>query len=226
MQFSKEPTSQNFGDLPRGEVPHPLKFNRPYQITTLSNGIRVATEKTLAPTASVGVYIGAGSRNDTLATTGASHVLRNMLTRGSTTHSRAEFNNEVQSLGARLHGESGREQTSLGMTVFKNDISRAVKLLGDAVANTRLDAAELELLKQEVAADHASNHKDMKATTLENAHYNAYRDHMMGQPIKGDADQLASLTVNDLNTFKAANYYGDNLVVVGTGNISHEQFVD
>jgi hypothetical protein len=31
MQFSKEPTSQNFGDLPRGEIPEPLKFNRPYR---------------------------------------------------------------------------------------------------------------------------------------------------------------------------------------------------
>lgn len=47
------------------------------------------------------------------------------------------------------------------MTVFKNDISRAVNLLGDCVSNARLDAAELEILKQEVAADHAGNHMDM-----------------------------------------------------------------
>lgn len=31
MQFSKEPTSQNFGDLPRGEIPAPLQYNRPYR---------------------------------------------------------------------------------------------------------------------------------------------------------------------------------------------------
>lgn len=30
LQFSKAPTSTNFGDLPRGEIPEPLKFNRPY----------------------------------------------------------------------------------------------------------------------------------------------------------------------------------------------------
>ena len=203
-----------------------IYYNLLIEITTLSNGIRVATEKTLAPTASIGVYVGAGSSNDTLETSGASHVLRHMLTRGSSAHSRTDFNNEVQSLGARLHGESGREQTSVGMTVFKDDVSRAVSLLGDSFANTRLDAAELEILKQEIAADHAGNHMDMQGTTLENAHFNAYRDHMLGQPIKGDADNLASLSVDDLNTFKAANYFGDNLVVVGTGNINHDQFVD
>lgn len=101
----------------------------------------------MAPTASVGVYIGTGSRNDTLETSGASHVLRHMLTRGTNSRSRTDFNNELQTLGARLHGESGREQTSIGLTVFKNDVSRAVNLLGDAISNTRLDAGELEILK-------------------------------------------------------------------------------
>jgi len=74
MQFSKAPTSTNFGDLPRGEIPEPLKFNRPYQMTTLPNGIRVATEKTATQTATVGFYFGAGSRNDTLGTSGVSYV--------------------------------------------------------------------------------------------------------------------------------------------------------
>jgi predicted Zn-dependent peptidase len=49
---------------------------------------------------------------------------------------------------------------------------------------------------------------------------------MMGQPIKGDADILSQISAADLAQFKAANYFGDNIVVVGTGNISHEQFVD
>ena len=102
----------------------------------------------------MGIYVGAGSRNDTLATSGASHVLRNLLTRGSNSHSRSSFNNEIDTLGARLLGESGREQSSIGLTVFKGDVGRAVNLLGDAVANARLDQAELELLKQEVAAEH------------------------------------------------------------------------
>jgi len=45
MQFSKNPILKNFGDLPSGEIPEPLKYNRPFQSTTLSNGIRVCTER-------------------------------------------------------------------------------------------------------------------------------------------------------------------------------------
>lgn len=98
--------------------------------------------------------------------------------------------------------------------------------MGSAVTSARFDSGELELLKQDVASEHAENHKDFQYTTLENSHYNAYRDHMLGQPIKGDADNLANLTVDDLRNYHAANYFGDNLVVVGTGNINHEEFVN
>ena len=31
MQFSKAPIAANFGDLQRGEIPEPLKFNRPFR---------------------------------------------------------------------------------------------------------------------------------------------------------------------------------------------------
>ena len=111
------------------------------------------------------------------------------------------------------------------MTVFKNDVSRAVSLLGSAVSGARLDDAELELLKQDIAAEHSNNNEQYQQTTLENSHFNAYRDHMMGQPIKGDADNLSNLTTDDLRTYQATNYFGDNLVIVGTGNINHEEFV-
>jgi predicted Zn-dependent peptidase len=149
-----------------------------------------------------------------------------MLTRGSQSHSRASFDEEVLSCGGRLHGESGREQTSVGMTVFKNDLSRAVSMLGEAVVNPSLDPAELEILKQELAADHEHSHTDLQYTTLENCHFNSYRDHMLGQPIKGEADQLGGITVEDLHNYKATNYNGDNIVVVGSGNINHQEFVD
>ena len=105
------------------------------------------------------VHVGAGSRHETLATSGASHVLRHLLTRGTQSHSSAQFNDEIASLGARLHGETGREQSHLGLTVFKGDVSRAVSLLGSAVSSARFDAGELELLKQDIAADHESSNE-------------------------------------------------------------------
>lgn len=35
MQFSKEPIMTNFGELPFGDIPEPLKYVRPFNTTTL-----------------------------------------------------------------------------------------------------------------------------------------------------------------------------------------------
>merc|ERR1719361_895534 len=99
-------------------------------------------------------------------------------------------------MGARINRSVDREITNLNMTRFKNDIGRAVAMLGDAVSNPTLDAAELELCKQEQAAENGSLVKDFTVTSDEAVHYNAYRDHMMGQPIRGDPDNLHTISVD------------------------------
>lgn len=109
---------------------------------------------------------------------------------------------------------------------MKGDLSRAVSMLGDCVSNATLDSAELELAKQEQARKNDSGYKDFYRTTIEACHYNAFRDHMMGQPITGDADQLQNINADMLQAYKAANYTGENIVIVGTGSIDHDAFVD
>jgi len=48
------------------------------KVTTLDNGIRVATEDTGAPTATVGVWIDAGSRYENEENNGVAHFLEHM----------------------------------------------------------------------------------------------------------------------------------------------------
>lgn len=49
---------------------------------------------------------------------------------------------------------------------------------------------------------------------------------MLGQPIKGDRDLTQTITLDNLKDYHTANYYGDNITVVATGNVSHDQVVD
>lgn len=78
----------------------------------------------------------------------------------------------------------------------------------------------------EVANEHESSYNNYKETTIENSHFNSYREHMLGQPIKGDRDQLGNISAEVLREHHTANYYGDNIVVVATGDISHDEVVD
>jgi len=109
LQFSKGPIMSNFGELPFGEIPEPLKYVRPFHQTTLSNGIRVCTEKIEGKLAHVGVYVGAGSRNESPEANGAGHLLQNMALRGTTTRSKTELAAEIEGMGAYYSGEMQKE---------------------------------------------------------------------------------------------------------------------
>ena len=49
---------------------------------------------------------------------------------------------------------------------------------------------------------------------------------MMGQPIKGDRDYVSSISAEMLRDYHTANYYGENITVVATGDVHHDQIVD
>ena len=149
-----------------------------------------------------------------------------MLLKGSTGATKGQLAEEVESMGARIGVDTDREITSLNLTCFKGDLSRAVSMLGDCVSNATLDSAELEMAKQEQARINDAANRDQETATIEACHYNAYRDHMMGQPIRGDPDNLQNLSSDMLQAFRAANYTGENIVIVGTGAVDHDAFVD
>ena len=153
-------------------------------------------------------------------------MLTKMLLRGTSATSKAALAEEVESMGGRISSDVDREMTNLNMTCFKGDLSRAVALLGDAITNATLDHAELEIAKQEQTQAHEVSSKNYFNTTIEAVHFNTFRDHMMGQPIKGDADNVQNLTADILNAYRSANYTGENIVVVGTGGVDHDAFVE
>lgn len=148
------------------------------------------------------------------------------MARGSTSKSKTEFQDELASMGALYKGVSEREFTSFGIQAAKGDAAKVIDMLGDAICNPALNSAELELLKEEVSLEHESNHTRYEETTMENAHFNSFREHMIGQPIKGDRDMTQELGVDQVREYHTANYYGDNMTVVATGDVSHQAVCD
>ena len=216
----------NHGDLKFGDIPAPLQYSRPHQVTTLENGITVVSEPSANSTSYIGVYVGAGSRNEELSASGTSYLLQKMLARGTTSLSKTEFSETVASMGATYSGVSEREHTHFGLKVQKGDCGRAVALLGDAICNPAMNSAEFSLLKDEVSAELETSHTRYEETTLEACHFNVFREHMMGQPIKGDRDINQEIQLDDLRNYMSANYYGDNTVIVATGEVDHKQVVE
>lgn len=70
-----------------------------------------------------------------------------MLSRGSDSHTKSSFSEEIESMGARLSTSVEREISSISLKCMKGDVGRSISLLGDAMSSATLDSAEIELTK-------------------------------------------------------------------------------
>ena len=226
LQFSKTPIMDNFGELKEGEIPEPLKYVRPFEMTVLDNGIRVCTESWDSPISSIGAFIDAGSRYETQDTSGTAHFLEHLLFKGTKNRTKSTFEKEIENMGATLDAYTSREHTLFYMSCFKNDVNKCVNILGDILQNPLLEVNQINEEKDTIKTELEESNKDTQETIMEAVHFNCYRDHMIGQPILGDIDNIYNVTQEMVRDYHATNYVGSNIVIVGTGGINHKEFVN
>jgi processing peptidase subunit beta len=115
------------------------------RITALANGMRVASESNLAaPTATVGVWIDAGSRFETASTNGTAHFLEHMMFKGTKRRSQRQLEEEIENMGAHLNAFTSREHTAYFARVLSRDVPAAVDLLADILQNSAFIPSKIE----------------------------------------------------------------------------------
>jgi processing peptidase subunit beta len=225
LQFSKHRLT-DFGDLPAGQIPEALKYDREHKVATLSNGVRVATEQWSGDLATITVFVKCGSRQETIENSGVSHFLEHLNFKGTSNRSRNQLELDVENMGGQLNAYTSRETTTYTMTVPKSETARALEILGDIVSNSVYDKNQIEAERETIYRECIETQKDQMETTLESAHYTSFRDHMMGQPILGIRENIGTITQDQIVDYHKTNYVGSNVVVVGAGDINHDQLVE
>jgi hypothetical protein len=84
----------------------------------------VATEDSGIPTATVGVWIDAGSRFENEQNNGVAHFLEHMAFKGTAKRSQTDLELEVENMGAHLNAYTSREQTVYYAKCFSKDVGK------------------------------------------------------------------------------------------------------
>ncbi|MEO0362679.1 MAG: pitrilysin family protein, partial [Pseudomonadota bacterium] len=116
------------------------------RLTTLSNGFRVITEEMPSlGSAALGVWIGAGSRNETAAENGIAHFLEHMAFKGTSRRTALDIAEEIENVGGHLNAYTSREATAYYARVLAEDAPLALDIVGDILTDPLFDPAEIEL---------------------------------------------------------------------------------
>lgn len=195
--------------------------------TILPNGFTVATEENPASqTATVGVWIDAGSRAENEKNNGAAHFLEHMAFKGTRSRSQRDLELQIENMGGHLNAYTSREQTVYYAKAFKYDVPQAVEILSDILQHSTLDPGAIERERDVILREQEEVEKQMEEVVFDHLHATAFKDESLGLTILGPKENIKSLTRDDLSHYIKANYTGERMILVGAGGVDHDALVN
>ncbi|KAH8653668.1 insulinase [Xylariales sp. PMI_506] len=194
-------------------------------ITTLPNGVRVASEALPGSFSGVGVYIEAGSRFENGYLSGVSHLV-DRLAFGSTTKRTGEQMQEtVESLGGNIQCVSSRESMMYQAATFNSAVPTATELLAETIRHPQITEEEVA---QELATAEYEITEIWKKPELilpELVHMAAFKDNTLGNPLLCPAERIPEINKSVIEAYRASFYRPERTVVAFAG-VPHSQAVE
>src|SRR3954471_5740161 len=194
--------------------------------TTLPGGLRIVTE--FIPSvhsASVGVWVGVGSRDEGHSVAGAAHFLEHLLFKSTPTRTAVEIAQAVDAVGGELNAFTAREHTCYYAHVLDTDLELAVDLVADVVLRGRCAVEDVELERAVVLEEIAMRDDDPEDTLGDVFLSAVFGAHPVGRPVIGSAASVSAMTRSQLHSFHVRRYTPERMVVAVAGNIDHDEVV-
>lgn len=194
--------------------------------SVLPGGLRVVTET--LPTvrsATFGIWVGVGSRDETPALNGATHYLEHLLFKGTARRSALEISSAIDAVGGEMNAFTAKEYTCYYARVLDTDLPLAIDVVSDMLTGSLIRQEDIDaergVVLEEIAMtedDPGDQVHDLFATAM-------LGDSPLGRPVLGTVDTINALTRDQVARFYRKHYDPTRLVVAAAGNIDHATVV-
>lgn len=196
----------------------------PTKITTLPNGLRIASEDAPGSAASIGIYVDSGSVYEKENNSGVTHLLEKMAFKSTKNRSRTHVVRDIEITGGNAGTSAAREQMAYVYDTLKAYVPEAVELLADCIRNPIFLEVEVEEqvanIKNEIVEFAA---RDPQQFLLESLHVSGYAG-ALGNPMVASETVLQRLDASVLGKFYFENYTADRIVLAAFG-VDHEHLL-
>lgn len=194
--------------------------------TDLPGGLRVITESVPGVrSVAFGVWVPAGSRDETAATMGSAHYLEHLLFKGTSRRSALEISASIDAVGGDLNAFTTKEYTCFHARVLDSDLPLAIDVVCDVVLDPLIRAADVEaergVILEEIAMvedDPGELVHDTFATAL-------FGDSDLGRPILGTTETIEAISRRAIHRFYRDRYDPATMIVAAAGSLDHDVVV-
>jgi predicted Zn-dependent peptidase len=199
-----------------------MNQNSTYQLTTLDNGLRIATEKLVGvESVTFCVSFNVGARHEEPEEHGIAHMLEHMAFKGTTKRSARQIAEEFDNIGGQVNAYTSMEQTVYYARVLKQHLPVAVEILGDILQHSLFDAKELAREQDVILQEIGMNEDSPEDLVFDYLHEVAYADQPLGRSILGTPESVKSFSADHLNAYMAKHYHTPAMVISAAGNVEH-----
>ncbi len=194
--------------------------------TVLPGGLRIITEAMAGVrSASVGIWVPVGSRDETPGLAGTSHFLEHLLFKGTTTRSALDIASAMDAIGGEFNAFTEKEHTCFYATVLDRDVPLALEIVADVVLDATVTAQDIDVERSVVLEEIAMRDDDPGDLVHDEFAAALFGDAPLGRPILGTEESIHALTRRQIHGYYRRRYTVDAMVVSVAGNVRHADIV-
>ncbi|RSM36716.1 insulinase family protein [Amycolatopsis balhimycina DSM 5908] len=192
--------------------------------SVLPGGLRVITEHVPASrSATVGLWVGIGSRDEPEAVAGAAHYLEHLLFKGTKNRDAKQIAEEVDAVGGELNAFTAKEHTCYYAQVLDTDLPLAMDLVTDVVFEALCTDRDMDMERSVVLEEISMRDDDPEDLLHETFVTAILGDHPLGRPVLGTEKSIVEMAPAALRNFYKRRYTLPRMVLAVAGNVDHNQ---
>ncbi len=196
------------------------------EVTNLSSGLAVVTDTMPhLETASLGVWVACGSRDERPDEHGISHLLEHMAFKGTKRRTARQIAEEIEAVGGDLNAATGVESTAYYARVLRADVPLALDVLSDILSEPTFDPDELAREKNVIVQEIGACEDTPDDLVFDYLQSTAFPDQAVGRSILGTRTTVRSFDGRRLRAYLARNYRAPRMVVAAAGAVEHAEVV-
>ena len=193
----------------------------------LPNGLTVITEQMQhIRSASIGVWLQTGSRDEDPEWNGISHFIEHMVFKGTKHRTAEEIARQVDSIGGNMDAFTAKECICFNVKVLDEHVPVALDIVSDLVLNPIFDASDIARERGVIMEEIKMDEDNPDYLVHEIFTQNFWKDHPLGKPILGTKETVKRFEREPVLDAYAHRFAPGNIIVSAAGNLDHDRFVE
>lgn len=193
----------------------------------LDNGVRIILDPIDSlKSASVGVWVNVGTRNEDDSNNGIAHLLEHLVFKGAGGRNATQIAEDSEERGIYINASTSYERTGFYARCLSDEIEFAINICADLVLEPHFDPKDFELEKNVVISEINEAFDDAEDRVGVLSQMAAFYNQPLGRPILGDEQSLDNINLDMVKNFHTKYLNPANIIVAFGGGINKDEAID